>query len=153
MGYDEHGDSIFIPNDEMFPLRLPGRQRKEYGWKVPDKIRNLYEETYTSLCNDLYVLASIGMRAVLEMVCQDKGLVKGNLCAKIDGLEKKGVVVPADAEILHNLRFFGNESAHEAKTHTPKELIAGLTVIEHLLTSLYVLPREARRIPSRPTNT
>ena len=153
LGYDEDGNSILIPNDEMFPHRLPGRQRKEYGPDVPGKIRNLYEEAYTSLCNDLNVLASIGMRVVLEMVCRDKGLVKGNLCEKVDGLAEEGVVVPADAEILHNLRFFANESAHKAATHTKKELIAGLTVIEHLLTSLYVLPQEAKRIPSRPTDT
>ena len=153
LGYDEDGNSILIPNDKMFPHRLPGRQRKEYGPDVPGKIRSLYEEAYTSLCNNLNVLASIGMRAVLEMVCQDKGLVKGNLRAKVDGLAKKGVVVPTDAEILHNLRFFANESAHEAATHTKKELIAGLTIIEQLLTNLYVLPREAKRIPSRPTDT
>ena len=153
LAYDDDDNSILIPNHEMFPHRLPGRQRKEYGWKVPDKIRNLYEEAYTSLCNDLNVLASIGMRAVLEMVCRDKGFVKGNLRSKINDLAKKGIVVSTDAEILHNLRFLGNESAHEAATHTTKELIAGLTVIEHLLTSLYVLPREAKRIPSRPTGT
>ena len=42
--------------------------------------------------------------------------------------------------------------AHEAAPHTPKELIAALTVIEHLLTSLYVLPHEAKRIPVRTAN-
>ena len=74
----------------------------------------------------------------------------GNLRKKVDGLAKKGIVVPTDAEILHNLRFFANESAHEAAAHTPEELIIGLNVIEHLLASLYVVPREAKRIPARP---
>ena len=134
----------------MFPRRLPRRQRKQHGRQVPEKIRKLYEEVYTSLCNDLDVLASIGMRAVLEMVCKDKGLVGGNLRKKVDGLAKKGIVVPTDAEILHNLRFFANESAHEAAEHTPEELIIGLNVIEHLLASLYVVPREAKRFPLAP---
>ena len=149
---DRHGNSFLVPTVEMYPYRLPGRQRKEYGREVPREIQGVYEEVYASLCNGLNVLAGIGMRAVLEMVCKDQGIVSGKLREKVDGLAERGIVVVNDAEILQNLRFLGNESAHEAAPHTPKELIAALTVIEHLLTSLYVLPHEAKRIPVRPPN-
>ena len=141
---------FLVPTFEMYPHRLPGRQRKQYGQSIPIEIRCLYEEVYGALCSNLKVLAGVGMRGILEMICKDQGCITGNLFDKVQQLERDGIVGTAGAKILQNIRFFGNEAAHESAARTPEELGAVLDVIEHFLASLYVLPERAKEIPQRP---
>lgn len=151
MECDDQGNTTYPPvRTVLYPYRLAGR-RMLPDEAIPPPIYAVYAETYKALSNQLPVLGGIGIRAMLEMMCKDRGLVNGSLKEKIDGLAKLGIVGPGPAEVLHNMRFLGNMAAHEAVAHESEELLGALEMIEHLLQSLYVLPHVARTVRSRPS--
>ncbi len=148
--YNDDGEMFLVPKYTLYPPRLQGRKPLEYDGHIPDPIHTVYLEAYTAIVIDLPVLAGIGLRAVLEMICKERGITSGRLIQKIDALEAQRIISPADKDILHNLRFLGNQAAHDAKPHTLQELLAALDVIEHLLKGIYVVPARAKAIPQRP---
>jgi hypothetical protein len=54
-----------------------------------------------------------------------------------------GILTTDSADILHELRFLGNEAAHEVKPHSEDTLKMAMDVAEHLLKTVYVLPQQA----------
>lgn len=62
-------------------------------------------------------------RAVVESVAKDKGILKGSLESKINGLRQKGEISDAMAEIAHEIRLVANEIVHS-------DLVAELLTIE-----------------------
>ena len=97
----------------------------------------------------LPVLAGIGIRALVESVCKQKRVRGTNLQQRIDGLATAGLLGAVEAKTLHRIRFLGNKAAHEMKQPTPEELSAGMDIAEHLLETVYLLPRKARALPAR----
>nr|WP_272929631.1 DUF4145 domain-containing protein [Pseudomonas syringae] len=90
------------------------------------------------------ILAGLAVRILIEMICKNQSAGGKNLFAKIDDLKSKGVLTTSGAEILHKLRSMGNDSAHEAKPSTSKQLILAMDVVENLLQSVYIHPDEAK---------
>lgn len=122
---------------------------------VPYKIKGIYKETISSYNNDNYILCGIGLRAIIEGICEDKGIkggivtlnkgdkyekdiYKNNLEGKIEGLYQKEFLSNNHATILHNHRFIGNEAAHELVS-SEEELKVAITIIEHTLENIYEL--------------
>jgi hypothetical protein len=116
---------------------------------LPHNIHMVYEETRAALAADQPILAGIGIRAIIETVCKDQSAAGNNLMQNIDDLVTKGVVTPAGAEILHSLRFIGNEAAHEVKVHSQRDLLIALDVAEYLLKGTYILPKLAANLPKK----
>jgi hypothetical protein len=50
----------------------------------------------------------------------------------------------ATQERLHAIRFLGNDAAHEIKKPTDKQISVALRIIEHLITTVYILDEEAK---------
>jgi hypothetical protein len=44
----------------------------------------------------------------------------------------------------------GNEAAHETKANTEEELFTALEVVEHLLKTVYIIPRKAIKLKKAP---
>lgn len=126
--------------------RQPFRQSRE----LPEKIRRIYDETFTALSYGLQVLAGIGIRTLVEAVCKDVGTSAGTLEQRIDGLVDSDVLTKTSADILHRTRFLGNRAAHELEPPTLEQLNAALDVAEHLLATVYVMRRAASTLPSAP---
>jgi hypothetical protein len=142
-------DGQLITTTTLFPGRIAGRPELSDIYHLPTKLISAYQETRTALMSDLRILAGIGIRAIVETVCNDK-LASGNdLARKIDGLLKMNLIAQTEADILHNLRFMGNKAAHEVKAHTQEELNMAFDVAEHLLKTVYLLPEQTKRLPSR----
>lgn len=38
---------------------------------------------------------------------------------------------------------FGNKAAHEVKSHTPRQLSLAMSIVEHMLKEVYILPKLA----------
>ena len=149
VGHDAKGEEFLIPTIKLYPSRIVGREKLERAVQLPYQIYRVYDEVHAALSNDLNVLAGIGIRAIVEAVCQNEGLDKGSLEKKINDLAARGTVTKAGATILHNLRFMGNAAAHEVKAHTTEELGTAMDVIEHLLTGVYILPARAKKLPKK----
>lgn len=133
----------------LFPNRIARRPPLKNLYYLPRGLWKAYEETRSALMHDLPILTGIGIRAIVETVCNEKGCSSRNLEEKIGELISTGVITRADGAILHDLRFMGNEAAHKTKAHSQDELSLALDVAEHLLESVYLLPERAKRLPNQ----
>lgn len=119
---------------------------------LPTKIRIIYKETVDAMNARLAVLSGIGLRALIEAICIDRGC-KGALNKMIDDLAKKGVITSTQATILHNHRFLGNAAAHEIVVPHQDELEAAMEIAESTLRSIFILPLLSERITTGKRNT
>jgi predicted RNA-binding protein Jag len=142
-------DGTPITTTTLFPSRIARRSPLADLYHLPSELRQVYQETRSALMNDLPILAGIGIRAIVETVCNEKRCSSQNLKGKIQQLVDAGIITGVDGEILHSLRFMGNEAAHKAKTHKQNELNVAFDVAEHLLDSVYLLPKRAKHLPNR----
>jgi hypothetical protein len=147
--FDERtGNTILNETVKLFPNRISGRAVMRESHLLPHNVYRIYQEAHGALCAEFSILAGLGLRALVEAVCVDKQVTRGNLQDKIDALATDGHITPAGARILHSLRFMGNAAAHEVKAHTPQQLNAAFDVVEHLLQGVYVLPSRAANLPT-----
>jgi hypothetical protein len=135
----------------IFPGRVEGRRALPHHYLLPFRVRDIYNETHVALANEQPILAGIGIRAIVEAVCAEKSAVGNDLKHRIDDLATKGHVTRAGADILHSLRFMGNDAAHETKAHTAAELSTAMDVVEYLLNGVYILPYQAARRLAKKT--
>ena len=91
----------------------------------------------------------IGLRAIVEAVCEEKAATGSDLIKRIDDLIIKGVTTQSGASILHNIRLMGNASAHEVKANSEEELTTALEVVEHLLLGVYLIPQKAAKLKKK----
>jgi len=134
----------------LYPSRLQGRKEMTDLFSIPHGIGIIYSETLQAIINNQNILAGIGIRVIVEGVCNDKSSTGRNLKEKINDLANKGFITHDSATILHNLRFMGNRSAHEIKSHGSKELNIAFDIINILLQNVYVMPKKAVEISSSP---
>jgi hypothetical protein len=113
---------------------------------LPKQVRKLYHETLRAYNAKAITLASAGIRASVEAICQERGFVKGSLKEKIDEMCNAGILPKDNAEFLHQHRFLGNEAIHDMVTPPEDEFLLALEIMEHLMQSLYQLPRRAKQL-------
>jgi hypothetical protein len=136
-GPDDYEKIIY---EDLYPSRIEGRKGLgDHVRYLPSKVQRIYTETLQALNSKSPILAGIGLRALVETVCQEKSANGDNLLKRIDDLTTKQVLTPAGAQILHKIRTLGNAAAHEVKPHSEKQLGLAMDVIEHLLTDVYIL--------------
>ena len=145
---DHGGQPLFSVT--LYPSRTIRKPIESYYY-LPDTVRWVYQETLTALSNTAPILAAIGIRAVVEAVCKDKGCTGYNLEQNIDLLVDKGHLAADQADFLHLQRFMGNAAAHEIAAPEQTELTAALDIAENLLTNLYVLPTLAKKMKKSQT--
>ena len=139
-------DEMGIPDQRLYPPRLEGRKRMNDWHKLPNKVRQTYNETYLAISGGQPILSGIGIRTIVETVCNDRAIGGNNLCRKIDGLVAGGKLTQEQAQPLHLLREIGNDAAHEALSQGLEVFGAAFDVVEHLLRNLYIVPETASRI-------
>ncbi|QJP95996.1 DUF4145 domain-containing protein [Pseudomonas fluorescens] len=136
--YNSHYDVSLYPN------RTAGRFKIEGNWYLPPDVRAAYEEVISAVNGGQPILAGLGVRVLIEVICRDQNAAGKSLLSKIDDLKTKGVLTVAGADILHKLRSMGNDSAHEAKPSSDKQISLAMDVVENLLQSVYIHPGEAK---------
>jgi hypothetical protein len=140
--YSEYQD---IDNNGTWEERYPAsvRRIKKELKHLPPTLTKIYEEVIITYNNDSFILCAAGIRAVLEGICKDKGITDGALEKKIINMREKGFISQQHEDILHKLRFLGNDALHDLQTPTKKEIDAALDIIEHIIESLYEILRKA----------
>lgn len=147
----ESGNRDYIKDETLYPKRISNLSLIDGTGHLPDDVEVIYKETYSAIVDHLWILGGAGIRALIEAICKEKLAAGKNLAEKIDSLVTLGLITKDNAEILHNLRFMGNEATHEARAHTIEELTAAMMVVEHLLKTIYIQPKVATKIPKRKT--
>ncbi len=114
--------------------------------ELPDKVSHIYVETVSAFNAGALTLAGGGLRAIVEAICIDQNVSGRNLLEKIDDLVKKEMLAKPQAKLLHEERYIGNAALHEILLLPKQEVAEGLTIIEGLLNTIYVLPLRAERL-------
>jgi len=117
--------------------------------EMPWDIVGIYRETIAAFSASLNVLAAMGIRALVEAVCKERGCKPAKLHQRIDELVSLGVVPQHHADLLHEIRFVGNEAAHALGTVRPKELSEAIDAVEAVLRGVYVVPAVTEEMKER----
>jgi hypothetical protein len=158
---EEPGETAFTfhpPRKSGDPDRKP-RQFQNIPWGSP--LDSAYRQTVAAFNQQLFTLAGAGVRLVIEGVCKERGVSDGHVTSKcgktrrnslegkINGLAEKNFISTQQAETLHQIRFLGNDAAHELDQPSSENVNLALDIVEHLLEQVYEQPEKARAIASR----
>jgi hypothetical protein len=128
--------------EERFPAF---KERPEKNFKnLPPLFMKIYQEIITVYNNDGFILCAAGIRALLEGICKEKGITKGDLLEKIQNMQKQGIISKHHEDILDNLRLMGNEVLHELQVPAREEIKAALNIIEHIIEDLYEITEKVK---------
>lgn len=146
VGYSEDGECEYFTTQKVYPGRVSGRPLLGDYYRLPHGVANIYKQSHEAICNKQSILAGIGLRAIVEAVCEEKSASGPNLLKRIEDLVTKGVITQSGADILHTIRLLGNASAHKVQANTEEELTTALEVVEHLLSGVYLIPQKANKL-------
>lgn len=145
---DYEGNEYWVDHQTIFPFFIHGHRRKNGVYLLPKQIQDIYSETYSALANSQAILTGIGLRAIVEAVCKEKeaGTEDDILQKRIDILVEKGLLSREGAKFLHELRFLGNDAAHEVLPHDLTTLLEALKIAENLLDNVFFMSQKAELI-------
>jgi len=141
--YNIYDDEWEVPiKIDVYPKFIMGHRNLDYGFSLPSVVGRIYGEVLLALQEDALILAGLGLRGTIEAVCNDLKITGRNLEVRISKLATAGNISRKDAERLHGIRFMGNDAAHEIKKPKKEHLSVALKIVEHLLSSVYILEEE-----------
>jgi hypothetical protein len=129
---------------ETYPKFIKDHHELDGAHYVPDIVSEVYEESLTAIQEGAGILAGLGLRGTIEAICNDRGITGKNLEIRISRLATQGLISQKDAERLHAIRFLGNDAAHDIKKPNERQIEIALRIIEHLITTVYILDAEAK---------
>jgi len=144
---DRSAEAQNVIVQELFPVRESKRDGLLDSEHVPDYVWKPYDETRTAMASNLPILAGIGIRAILDAICRQQKTKPGLLGQRLNELTARGVLTRTDEDLLQRTKGIGNQAAHEATVIAPDVLQAAFDVVEHLLKTLYVIPKIGKTIP------
>jgi hypothetical protein len=142
-GQDESAE--YYDESKYYPKNIANHQLLRDRYELPEKLRVIYIESIESLRNNCYILAGVGLRAIIEAICIDKEIAGRNLEKKINNLVKNKLITEKDGNRLHSIRFLGNDSVHEMDVPSKEKLRIALDIVEHLIKNLYLVDIVANR--------
>ncbi len=120
--------------------------------KLPLEIEALYHEAIDAYNVGAHTLVAGGIRAIIEAICSAKGIKDGNvpeeanptevkkksnLQGRIHGLHEKGYISSIQIDLLHQLRFLGNDALHEIERPKKNQIDIAFKIIESLLENIF----------------
>ena len=156
--YNIHGEIVYLEREEIYPERTTKHKPIDMDdlHLIPNKCREIYKETNFSLEHKFNLLGAVGLRILTEAICLDQIRKKGinasesdNLFKKIDLLAEEGILSQDSKDILHAIRTIGNESAHQIEPQPIELLTLAFNILEDLLKTLYIYPKEFKKIKSQ----
>jgi hypothetical protein len=145
-GVDYETGEAFVREVGVFPDGTESLWQSVSHEHFPEVVCKMYLETILCFNAKAFTLAGGGLRAIVEAICKERGLDQGNLQNKIDELVTKSYLAKAQANLLHEERYLGNNALHEMRTPSKQDIMDGLEIIEGLMKTIYVLPKRAERL-------
>jgi len=149
-----------IPTEHLYPERNNSKpahiiESKEFE-HIPAHLDALYHEVINSFNNGSGILCAVGLRALIEGICIDKGIIKGpndkgkivkTLDGKINAM--KSIVPENITKNLHGFRFMGNDAVHQLAMPPITDLALAITIAEDILNIVYDLNYTTSRLFQR----
>ncbi|MEZ8408738.1 DUF4145 domain-containing protein [Vibrio splendidus] len=126
----------------VYPNFIKGHRALDGEYYLPSLVGRIYKEVLLAVQEDALILAGLGLRGTVEAVCNDLNVTGRNLEVRISKLATGGFISRKDADRLHGIRFMGNDAAHEVRKPKQEQLSVALKIVEHLLSSVYILEEE-----------
>jgi hypothetical protein len=82
----------------------------------------------------------------LKAICNEQSIDGRTLYNRIEELHTKGFISKNEIPIIHKLREIGNTTVHEIRCLPMNKLQYALDIINHILKSIYVLPKINKRL-------
>lgn len=163
---EEYGPDGPIKDILLYPSRTDNLRNARDLLNIPFVLERFYFETINCFNSGNLTLCGAGVRALVEGICNEQGVKKGeaeitkkggkkevervgSLEGKINGLFEKGILTKRNADILHEHRYLGNTSIHTLSAPTKVELILAIDIIEHIFETLYEIPGKAMELKYR----
>jgi hypothetical protein len=136
--------------NEYFPPPISRRKPSwigELAMNVPIELDlpDLLDEIYSTLHANNRRLATMGARALLDIVITDKVTDVGRFDQKLDALEKE-FITKKQREFLEAALDAGNAATHRGHCPTAKQLDQVMDIVENVLQQIYVLPNAAKEL-------
>lgn len=128
---------IYEDGQVLFPL-----SEKVNSFRLPKSVKSAYESALRVRKID-DVICLISLRRTLEMVCKDKGAVKGQLHQKLNQLQQQNILPPLMGDISKVIKDFGNMAAHGDQVDIDSYIVdAMFRLTNKILEYVYILPGE-----------
>ena len=143
--------------DNVDTTYWPPKQSRKPDWhrRLPDdNLRQAMQEVYVASNQGLVMLASIGVRTLLDrsfflLLEEDHG----NFPNKLAVMVEKGFLPENDKKIFQSIANVGNAAAHQAHVPSQENFIKILTAVESFLYQRFILPDDVKAVekdtPSR----
>jgi len=118
------------------------------GWyaSLPANIHDMLLEVRYTLQKELSALPSMGLRSVIDMVCNDQVGDIGRFAEKLHKLEEKRFITPKKRQLIETALEVGHASIHRGHFPTAKDLQVVMDIVDHLLEELYVLDKTSESL-------
>lgn len=113
---------------------------------LPDVLRALMQEIYLAQHDGLRALPVMGVRAAIDMACNDLVGDIGGFDAKLKELAKLGHISGLQRETLAAVIHMGHASAHRGHIPDAEDVHSTVDILERLLKSLYLDSETAQRL-------
>lgn len=128
-----YNHSQFISKPEWYSLLDPA-------------ITRMMDEIHYALEKEMSALPSMGLRSIIDMVCNELIGDVGGFEKKLKTLVEEGYITERNKKILKNALDVGHASTHRGYFPDFDTLCIVLKIIEHLLDEVYVLAEESKRL-------
>ena len=128
----------------------PPKQSHKPSWhdRLPDdNLRQAMQEVYVASNQGLVMLASIGVRTLLDqafLLLLHKDY--GNFPQKFNVMVQQQLLLEGEKEIFQSIVDVGNAAVHRAHLPTQETLIKILTAVESFLYQKFILPGDAKAV-------
>jgi len=137
---DQEGNQIW--ETDVHPKRMVADRSPNYFRQLNPKLTAIYREVIKSFNAGLKITCAMGLRALLEGICVDKGITDEDAWGfepKLAKLKDRKLLPPHIVDCLHSFKFIGDSAAHRLEAPSKEELGLAIDVIEDLLNFLYEL--------------
>lgn len=142
---DQSPKSMFLREMNNVYLLKPSDLPKWYA-DLPVNIHEMLLEVRYTLQRELSALPSMGLRSVIDMICNERVGDIGGFAEKLRQLEEKRLITPKKRQIIESILEVGHASVHRGHFPTAKDLKVVMDIVDHLLEELYVLDKTSESL-------
>ena len=139
-------------DDEEVTLYPPAVDRKMPRWAndLPDEQAELMREVYLALQAGSKRLATMGARALIDMVILEKVGDQGTFHSKLEALQSKGFIGAIQRGVLDAALDAGNAASHRGHKPQDDHLDTVIDIVESLLQSTALVGRAEKLKDATP---
>lgn len=144
------------PSVHFYP---PAMSRKEPAWLVDMSgksaalAKSLLKEIYVGVQNGMKMIATMGVRSLMEYVMIDSVGDQGTFGKNLTEFASKGFISDKQRDILDVVLEAGHATTHRAYQPSDQDLATCIDIAENVLQTVYVHPWKAaelkKRVPKR----